>query len=124
MTVMPKAAARFAMPLPMRPRPTMPRVFPINSTPVYFLRFHSPFWVVSFATAIWRAIASIIPIVCSVAAVVLPPGELITIMPRFVASGTSILSTPTPARPMIFRFFAAANTSFVTFDAERTISAS
>ena len=68
--------------------------------------------------------ASIIARECSVAALVLPPGELITMIPLAVAAGTSILSTPTPARPMIFRFWAALITSAVTLEAERTISAS
>ena len=36
----------------------------------------------------------------------------------------SILSTPTPARPIIFNFSARSKTSAVTFDAERTINAS
>ena len=80
--------------------------------------------MVSSAAGILRAIESIIAIVCSVAAIVLPPGELMTIMPRSVAAFTSMLSTPTPALPMIFRFSARAITSADTFDAERTISAS
>ena len=76
------------------------------------------------AIGIWRAMAIIMAKVCSVAAMVLPPGELITIMPLSVAAATSILSTPTPARPIIFKFLAAAITSAVTLEAERTIRAS
>jgi hypothetical protein len=36
----------------------------------------------------------------------LPNGVFITMMPRAVAAGMSTLSTPMPARPMTFRFFA------------------
>ena len=42
---------------------------------------------------------------------VLPPGEFMTRTPRRVAAARSTLSTPTPARPMTFRFFAASITS-------------
>ena len=124
MTFMSNAIARLATPEPMRPMPMMPSVFPRSSTPTYFLRFHSPFCIVSFAIGMLRASASIIAIVCSVAAIVLPPGELMTMMPFAVAAGMSMLSTPTPARPIILRFFARSMTSAVTFDAERTMSAS
>ena len=53
-----------------------------------------------------RASESIIAIVCSVAARVLPSGALATMIPFRVAASTSMLSTPTPARPMNFIFFA------------------
>ena len=46
-----------------------------------------------------RARASIRPTVCSAAATVLPPGALTTTTPWRVAASTSMLSTPTPARP-------------------------
>ncbi len=49
----------------------------------------------------------------------LPKGVFITQMPRAVAALTSMLSTPMPARPMTFRFLAAARTSGVTLLAER-----
>ena len=45
---------------------------------------------------------------------VFPSGELTTTMPWRVAALTSILSTPTPARPMIFKFVPASITSAVT----------
>ena len=121
---MSKAIARLATPEPMRPMPMTPSVLPRSSTPTYFLRFHSPLCIVSFAIGMLRDIASIMAIVCSVAAIVLPPGELMTMMPLAVAAGISMLSTPTPARPMILSFSARAMTSAVTFEAERTISAS
>ena len=40
----------------------------------------------------------------------LPKGVFITMMPRWVATGTSTLSTPMPARPMTRSFLAAAST--------------
>ncbi len=55
---------------------------------------------------------------------VFPPGVFITTMPRFVAAGTSTLSKPEPARPMTFRFFAAAITSLVTLVPLRIIKPS
>ena len=39
----------------MRPRPTTPTVFSSSSTPVYLLRFHSPFFSASLAGAMLRA---------------------------------------------------------------------
>ena len=41
--------------------------------------------------------------------------------PFLVAASQSILSTPVPARPMIFKLDAAAMTSAVTLVAERTM---
>ena len=46
-----------------------------------------------------RASAKSSAIVCSAAATMLPRGALTTRMPLRVAAGTSMLSTPTPARP-------------------------
>lgn len=45
-------------------------------------------------------------------------------IPLLVASLQSMLSTPVPARPMIFSFFPAAMTSEVTLVADRTMSPS
>jgi hypothetical protein len=67
---------------------------------------------------------SIMPMVSSATATVLPAGELTTITPRSVAAATSMLSTPTPARPTICNCFAASSTGRVIFVAERTMSAS
>ncbi len=61
---------------------------------------------------------------CSATLTALPPGVLITRTPRLVASGKSILSTPTPARPTARSFGALSSNSAVTFVALRTISAS
>ena len=63
--------------------------------------------------------AIIIAMVCSVAAMVLPSGVLSTTMPLAVAAGISILSTPTPARPITFKRVEASITSFVTLVMER-----
>ena len=48
----------------------------------------------------------------------------ITDIPRWLAAGTSMLSTPVPARPIAFRLVPAAMTSAVTFVPERTIKPS
>ncbi len=72
----------------------------------------------------WRDRDSIIAIACSAAAIVLPSGELTTTIPARVAAGTSTLSTPTPARPIIFSCFPASIISLVTWVPERIIKAS
>ena len=61
---------------------------------------------------------------CSAVVIELPKGVFITTMPRDVAAGTSILSTPMPARPMTFSFVAYSSTALVTLVAERTASPS
>ena len=61
---------------------------------------------------------------CSAAALILPDGELTTIIPSFVAAGTSTLSTPTPARATTLSFLAAFNKVSVTLVSDRTIRAS
>ena len=67
-----------------------------------------------------RASANIIAMACSAVVMELPNGVFITTMPRCVAAGTSMLSTPMPARPMTLSFVAASMTGFVTLVAERT----
>ena len=47
----------------------------------------------------------IIAIVCSAAEIVFTSGVFITIIPFLVAACKSILSIPTPARPITLRFF-------------------
>ena len=49
-----------------------------------------------------------------------PPGVFITIILFSFANGTSILSTPAPALPITFKFFAAEIMFFVTFVADLT----
>ena len=58
--------------------------------------------------------------VCSAAAMVLPPGVFMQTMPRRVAASTSTLSRPTPARPITSSAGAASITSAVTRVALRT----
>ena len=58
--------------------------------------------------------------VSSAVAIVLPDGVFMTMTPRSVAASTSTLSIPTPARPTTLRRGAAAITSAVIFDSERT----
>src|SRR5579871_697637 len=62
--------------------------------------------------------------VCSATATALAPGVFITAIPALVAASRSMLSTPTPARPITRSLSAPRNVSGVTFTAERTISAS
>src|SRR5690242_3595804 len=50
-----------------------------------------------------------------------PSGAFMTMIPRAVAAGTSILSTPTPARPITRRVAAALRISLVTFVSLLTI---
>src|SRR5579859_515713 len=62
--------------------------------------------------------------VCSATATALAPGVFMTAMPVLVAASRSMLSTPTPARPITRSLFAARSTSAFTSTAERTMSAS
>ena len=47
---------------------------------------------------------------------VLPPGVFMTSTPLRVASATSMLSIPTPARPITFMFVALAKSAGVAWD--------
>ncbi len=78
----------------------------------------------ALAWATLRAQASMRAMVCSAALTMFDVGALHTMTPRSVAASTSTLSTPTPARPMMRRFFPASMTSRVTFVADRTMRAS
>src|SRR5947209_15316355 len=62
--------------------------------------------------------------VCSAAATMLPRGALTTRIPRRVAAATSMLSTPTPARPTTRSLLPASMTGAVTRVSLRTTSAS
>ncbi len=66
-----------------------------------------------------RASASINAIVCSAAATMFDCGALATMIPRFVAAGTSTLSTPIPARPITFRLSARSISAASSCVAER-----
>ena len=74
--------------------------FPESSTPINFLRSQRPALRLLLACGIERASEMSKAIVCSAVVIVLPSGAFITTMPRIVAAFTSMLSTPTPARPM------------------------
>src|SRR6266508_1251731 len=121
---MPNAASRWATRMPIRPRPTMPRVFSYSSTPVYLLRFHSPPLSDLSAAGTRRAVASSSATASSAALTMFEVGALTTITPAWVAAFTSTLSRPTPARATTFSRPAAASASASTLVAERTRIAS
>src|SRR5579883_1956146 len=121
---MSKASARTATSLPMRPSPIKPSVLPRNSVCPALDFSQRPSCMALSSRGTCRARASISANVCSATLTELPPGVLITRMPRFVASSRSMLSTPTPARPTTRSFGAFASSSAVTFVALRTMSAS
>ena len=111
---MPKPRARRATARPTRPRPTTPSVLPSSWVPVNLLRSHFPDLRLSLALATLRARASISAMVCSAVETVLPPGVFITTMPWRVAAGTSMLSTPTPARTIALSRVWSSRTSAVS----------
>ena len=80
---------------------------------------HLPARVEVSASGICRASASISEMACSAVVIELPNGVFITITPRAVAAGISTLSTPMPARPITFSFFARSRIFGVTLVAER-----
>ena len=121
---MPKARARRATSSPMRPSPTMPSVLPRSSLPCSDFLSHLPSCIPALARGMERHMAIIRPSVSSATATALAPGVFITTMPRRVASSASMLSTPTPARPIMRSFGAAASNFASACTAERTISAS
>src|SRR4029079_16127641 len=104
---------------PILPQPITPSVLPVISTPMKRFFSHLPACVEMSACGIWRASASISVIACSAVVIELPKGLFITMMPLAVAAGISTLSTPMPARPITFRFFAFSRIFGVTFVAER-----
>ena len=119
----PKARARSATSLPMRPRPAMPSVLSASSTPSQRLRSQRPATSAAWAWGTLRAWASSSAMVCSAAETMLLCGALTTITPRRVAASVSTLSRPIPARPTTSRSLPAASTSSVTVVAERMIRA-
>ncbi len=116
---MPKPLARWATSWPMRPKPTMPRVFSYSSTPENLERSHLPLVRDACAWGMLRARARSRAIVCSAAVTTFDWGALATTMPRWVAASTSTLSTPTPALPITRMLVALAISSAVIFVAER-----
>ena len=90
-----------------------------RSTPESFERSHLPLVSEACACGTLRASASSKAIVCSAAVTTFESGALATTIPRLVASGTSTLSTPTPARPIARSFVPAASSSASSLVAER-----
>ena len=91
-----------------------------SSVPLIFFFSHCPLCVVSFANGVLLSTDIIKANACSAVAFAFPPGVFITIMFFSLAVGTSILSTPAPALPMTFKFFAASIIFLVTFVADLT----
>src|ERR1039457_4620162 len=118
------AAARFTTSRPMLPRPTMPSVLPRSSVPMNFRFSHLPDLVDALARGMERASDNVSARVCSATETALPPGVFITRTPAAVAAGSSMLSTPTPARPITRSFGAAESIPPFTITALRTINAS
>ena len=102
----------------------MPSVLPLSSVPCSDFFSHFPACISSLARPMWRAMASIKARVCSATAMALAPGVFITAMPLRVAASRSMLSTPTPARPITRSLWACSSSSALTCTAERTMSAS
>ncbi len=97
--------------MPIRPSPTTRSLFPDSWRPTNLLRFHSPDVTELKAWGTLRTMESIIAMVCSVAARVLPVGAFITTTPRRLASARSMLSSPTPARAAALSLLAASRIS-------------
>ena len=123
MIFMPKALARWATSLPMRPRPITPRVLSASSTPTHFDRSHRPAIRAPWACGTLRATARSMPMVCSAVERMFDCGALTTMTPRRVAASVSTLSRPMPARPTTTRSVPASSTSAVTWVEERMIRA-
>ena len=122
--VMLKAFILLATSPPTRPTPMMPRTLPLSSTPVYLDLFHSPLCMDSWANGMFLAMARSIAQECSAAERMFAEGVFITSMPFSVAWGTSMLSTPTPARPMTLRLAPASMTLAFAFVPDLMIRAS
>src|SRR4029077_1546713 len=101
-----------------------PSVLPRISVPMNFDRVHSPRFTEASAWGTERARAKSRAMVCSAAATMLPRGALTTRMPLRVAAATSMLSTPTPARPTTRSSRPASRIGAVTFVSLRTTRAS
>ena len=102
----------------------MPSVFSKISAPVYFERAHLPLRSAACAGETKRADASKSVIASSAAETIFDVGALTTMTPAAVAAGISTLSSPTPARAITFKPFAAAIASASIFVAERIKTAS
>ena len=121
---MPNAANRCATNAPIRPSPRMPAVFPSSSMPENRLRCHSPRRSEALAGAMCLAAAMSSPTASSAALTMFDCGAFTTMTPAEVAAGTSMLSSPTPARATTRRRRLARSTSASTLVALRTSRAS
>ena len=99
-TCIPNALARMAVRNPIRPKPTTPIVLPCNSIPVHALRSQPPDLVSRSAAGMRRASANTSPIVSSATETAFWCGVDATTTPAATAADTSMLSRPTPARPI------------------------
>jgi len=123
-TCISNAWALLATSEPTLPKPTMPNVLFLSSTPISFSLCHLPDLSWLFASGTLRARASIRAMVCSAADTVLAVGALTTTIPFLVAASTSILSVPTPALPITFSFSPRSMISAPTLVWLRTTKAS
>ena len=119
MTFILRPTARSAAWRPMLPRPITPSVLPAISVPMYFFFSQIPCFMLAAACGIFRASANMRPMASSAAAAAFPCGVLMTRTPFSVAALTSMLSTPTPARPMILSLPGLARVAAVILLAER-----
>ena len=99
--------------LPRLPQPMMPSVLPLSSTPSNSFLTHCPCFIVASACGISRARASRSPNVSSATASEVDIGALTTLILCFFAASRSMLSTPTPARPITFSRVLASITEAV-----------
>ena len=99
----------------MLPQPMMPRVLAYSSTPMKRFFSHFPAWVETSAAPICRAAANNRAMACSAVVIELPNGVFMTTIPRAVAAGMSMLSTPMPARPITLRFLRGGDDVLVGF---------
>src|SRR2546425_3759572 len=104
--------------------PIIPIFFPCNSRPINSFLIHLPSFISRSAKLIVRNRDSIRPTVNSATLTVGAPGVLRTLMPASLAALRSILSSPTPALPMILRFRATLTISASILVRPRTITIS
>ena len=102
----------------------MPSCLPRSSLPCRDFFSHLPACSSVLARGSWRPRASMRPMVSSATAMALAPGVFITTIPRLVAASASILSTPTPARPITRNLGADSSSFWSTCTADRTTRAS
>ena len=122
-TRIPKLIARRLSSLPIRPMPITPSVLLYSSTPSKFFLSQALLRTFASACGIFRATQSNNENACSAVEMVFPPGAFNTTTPRRVATSTSTLSTPTPARPTTRSLAPAFKISAVTLVWLRTTSA-